>query len=311
VPDWSSPIKALTRWLICGCNASGISMAWATTKKSTAVLTAHVIECGYVDFVGAEASDDPAAMSAAIREWHRAVSDFKFYPTGEDIFSAFLRTICCNLLQDRYPRDYGLITGEEAKAALDSLLDGSQAKDRGQSDSGNDQVKALPPPFSRMTRTCLFATTTGHIGLASAATRPGDVVCTILGCPMPMVLRPKEADEYQAVGAAYVHGLMDAESVLGPLGEGWSVQCGALSGWTGVFRFHHAPTNTTTEDDPRLGTADPKWKKVEDAKRTPEDPFHFVRYRNVMTGEVINGHPNLFPDALRARGVKLKTFDLV
>ena len=62
--------------------------------------------------------------------------------------------------------------------------------------------------------------------------------------------------------------------------------------------------------DPRLGEPPLDWEEVKSV-RTPEDPLHFRRFKNRKTGEVVNGDPRLFPDALRERGVPITTFRLV
>lgn len=61
------------------------------------------------------------------------------------------------------------------------------------------------------TRT-LVITRKGYFGLGPGATRAGDLCCIIFGSPVPLILR--HADEnYQLVGEAYVHGVMNGEAV--------------------------------------------------------------------------------------------------
>src|SRR5450432_1783649 len=58
----------------------------------------------------------------------------------------------------------------------------------------------------------LILTDKGHIGQAPATTQPGDKVCVILGCAVPMVLRPFER-HWEVVGEAYIHEIMKGEVV--------------------------------------------------------------------------------------------------
>lgn len=58
----------------------------------------------------------------------------------------------------------------------------------------------------------LMTTSKGYIGLTSDVTRSGDVVCVLLGCSMPMILRPV-GNRYTVIGECYVHGLMDGEAM--------------------------------------------------------------------------------------------------
>lgn len=50
----------------------------------------------------------------------------------------------------------------------------------------------------------------GYIGLVPLHTKPGDVICILLGGQAPFILRP-QGDEWQLIGAAYVHGMMYGE----------------------------------------------------------------------------------------------------
>jgi hypothetical protein len=52
-----------------------------------------------------------------------------------------------------------------------------------------------------------FITNTDLIGISSESAEPGDLICILLGCWMPVVLRPKDG-HYIFLGEACVHGYM-------------------------------------------------------------------------------------------------------
>ena len=58
-----------------------------------------------------------------------------------------------------------------------------------------------------------LVTLTGHFGLGPAAARAGDVVFVIIGCTVPVVLRPTELDRWQLVGCCYMQGYMEGEAL--------------------------------------------------------------------------------------------------
>ena len=73
-----------------------------------------------------------------------------------------------------------------------------------------------------------FITDDGRMGLGPGLARRGDEVCGFGGAPMPIVLRSaaQAADtgggQYQIVGDAYVHELMNGEAFkLFPEKEDW------------------------------------------------------------------------------------------
>jgi hypothetical protein len=60
----------------------------------------------------------------------------------------------------------------------------------------------------------IFITNRGHMGLAPSSIIVGDMVCVILGCQVPLIIR--NVNRYQVlVGEAYVHGMMDDEVIEG------------------------------------------------------------------------------------------------
>ena len=58
----------------------------------------------------------------------------------------------------------------------------------------------------------LLVTETGYIGMAPFEARKGDMVCLLLGCRVPVVLR-KFGEGYQLIGDVYVHGIMNGEAL--------------------------------------------------------------------------------------------------
>jgi hypothetical protein len=58
----------------------------------------------------------------------------------------------------------------------------------------------------------LITTNEGHIGMGPCRVRKGDRICVLLGCSIPLILRPCEGQSsYQVVGECYLHGFMDGE----------------------------------------------------------------------------------------------------
>ena len=56
----------------------------------------------------------------------------------------------------------------------------------------------------------LFRTESGSWGLGAKAISPGDYICILGGCEVPIVLRPEE-DHFLAIGEAYLSGVMYGE----------------------------------------------------------------------------------------------------
>lgn len=58
--------------------------------------------------------------------------------------------------------------------------------------------------------TRLMTTQNGYLGLSHPQSEPGDQICLLQGCRLPVILRSCDGG-YRVVGETYVHGIMDGE----------------------------------------------------------------------------------------------------
>jgi hypothetical protein len=82
--------------------------------------------------------------------------------------------------------------------------------------SASDRFIATALTNSRGRR--LFHTAKGYIGLGSAASQPGDLICVLCGGSVPVTLRKAVhknplRTQFLFVGEAYIHGIMHGEAV--------------------------------------------------------------------------------------------------
>jgi hypothetical protein len=59
----------------------------------------------------------------------------------------------------------------------------------------------------------VFTTVKGFLGLGSRTLTSGDRICILLGCPVPVILRP-DGGQYRLIGECYVHGIMNGETMM-------------------------------------------------------------------------------------------------
>jgi hypothetical protein len=313
-PDWSVAQRLLPRWVLSTALASGMSISEAEIQPTQKpALLVQGVECGTVSSVGDKAPDedeDPENLEEVIRSWATDCTEQKQYASGKETqFDASVKTVFWNILRERCPFDSGLLSRSEAEEAIQKTLrlahrPGERARGRDQG-KGEQQLR-----YSEALGKYYIELDNGYIGMTSAPVEDSDVVCVILGCPLPMILRPHSSGRYRVIGPAYIYGLMDGEGVLGPLPDNYIVQAGASSyGWYGAYTVRNEITGKE-EEDPRLGGSPPSWVRIK-AIQTPVDPLHFVRFRKMDTGKTINGDPRLLPEGLRARGIALRPLKLV
>jgi hypothetical protein len=58
----------------------------------------------------------------------------------------------------------------------------------------------------------LLVTKRGYLGWTVERAIAGDSIAIILGCTVPVVLRPRVEDGWYMVGDAIIHGIMDGEA---------------------------------------------------------------------------------------------------
>ena len=86
---------------------------------------------------------------------------------------------------------------------------------------------------------------------------------------------------------------------------------GGQSVWRYTYLFYNPTTDELTREDPRL-EPHPDWERVEQTMPLEQDdPEVCDFFRNKRTGEVMDSDPRISPEALEARGVKLRTFAIV
>jgi hypothetical protein len=139
--------------------------------------------------------------------------------------------------------------------------------------------------------------------------KQGDFVCILLGCNRPKLLRETASGDFLVVGDCFVHGLMDAESILGSIPDHFRMELWCPDGFYETS-FYNTSTKDRSIEDPRLPSLSPEWEIVK-RERTQDDPFFFREFRNRTTGETLTSDPRMHPDALEQRGVTLERFRLV
>ena len=168
-------------------------------------------------------------------------------------------------------------------------------------------MRLLEAFHSRARGRTFFFTEEGYIGLAPKAAQRNDVVVLVLGCQAPMILHPRHDKQYIVVGECYVHGMMTGEILLGPLPTGWQLvhrtdeqsqekSDGFINREKGIWQIK----------DPRLGPLPDDW-----VMENRDRQHIFECFRNESTGSVTSLDPRMSTEALHARGVNLKAFDLI
>lgn len=131
----------------------------------------------------------------------------------------------------------------------------------------------------------------------------------LLGSDVPLLLRPTGEGTFLVVGQCFVPGLMDAEAILGPLPQGWTIQMRHSYNGREATWFINTLSGLETIEDPRLPILPPDWEVIH-RRSGPDDPDFLRNFRNNVTGEVINHDPRVLP-MLKSRDIPLRKIQLI
>ena len=312
VPDWTKVSRETSRPF----NASLFAPAEARHDGED-VLDVCGVDCGTVASVqsleGLAGSCDPTTP------WKDFVSNvFSLLPLS-DLFNGIeagsgleilMRTIC----QDDFREQYKPAAKNQPSSASvkQSLL-----KWQSHRAMGDSWIAPAVLPSDELYRASvrtftsgrsMLRTIDGRFGIGPNSILPGDRVCVILGCGLPLALRAVSEDTWVIVGPCYIHGIMDGSALLSACPSNFRpIQQACPSDGA----YHPAIVDTSTGrtqiNDPRLNEPLPAgWEVIEH-----KNEQCFQMFKDTETGRATKYDSRLFADALRARGVKLRSFKLV
>jgi len=302
VPNWNFP-KGHMGWF---GRAAGRSVAKAKYIHPYS-LKALGIHCTNIRTVGEVAPAGIAEISRVLQDWEPEGLLESNQP-GKPGLADFIRLVVFGRLKDKFP--------EYSYPTLQSLLDEYQR---------NDSWDWLGPERLRFLKGYSFVTTyDGCFGLVYGQPRPGmffglqhsyrsansldDLICVFLGCDRPVVLRSTQSGGLAVIGRIWIKELLHAQALLGKLPNAWEVQF-RMVGVHVVEQYFNTLTKQLTNQDPRIGALTHEWELV--PSRVILDSQQDVRFRNKVTGEMLDSDPRLLPDALARRGVMLQEFKLI
>ncbi|KAF4437259.1 heterokaryon incompatibility [Fusarium acutatum] len=311
--------KALSRWELRGCPRSpdeDTCPSWVPDLSEAdpygrRVSNHYASGCSAYTMKKTFAHwDDGETAIRSIRSWEPEYPLTDPYPSGGTYLDAFAATF----IQD------GRI---ERRPAEGFTLD--HIKDRFETEF----LSTASTPVSKLTRgdmmeyviwtrskgRAMVTTERGSMGLACTFAKPGDVICVVLGCDFPVLLRPCEDNTWKFLSDCYVWDLEATQGLLGSLPPPWQAQLfyDPVSEHRSYTRYRNPETGRLTAEDPRLEPL-VGWQRVslEELGRdlTGDDPEVYDFFRNTEDGRIVDSDPRLKPEALKSRGVNLETFVL-
>ncbi|KAF5543892.1 heterokaryon incompatibility protein [Fusarium mexicanum] len=254
--------------------------------------------------------DDDETAIRVIRSWEPECSLTDPYPNGGTYLDAFAATLLQDIRIERHP-DQGFKL-EGIKDWLEAEFLSTVSTQMPKLSRGDIMEYVI---WTRSTSRAMVTTERGSIGLSCTFAKPGDVICVVLGCDFPVLLRPCDNNNWKFLSDCYVWDLEATQGLLGPLPSPWQAQLfyDPVAEHRSYTRYHNPEPGELTAEDPRLKPL-VGWQRVslEELGRdlTGDDPEVYDFFRNIEDGRIVDSDPRLEPEALKSRGVNLETFIL-
>ncbi|KAH7148490.1 heterokaryon incompatibility protein-domain-containing protein [Dactylonectria macrodidyma] len=265
-----------------------------------------------IESVGGWCPPSGLGLLRMIRSWEPKDLFSAPYRAGGSLFDAYAITLFQYCTRERHPIEEGWPTLEELKRYFRNKIFSTATQPKKVIDVSEYLDDIL---FKRCQGRSVFKTAGGSIGLGPPTCQPGDVVCVILGCDRPLILRPNPDGTYHFLSHGFVYDLQDSQALLGPLPSPWRVQVyeHPQQEFRNYNQYFNRETKELTPEDPRLGPLS-GWERIPLDKLgrdlTGDDPEVIDFFKNTKDGRIVNSDPRLSPDALERKGVKLEMFVL-
>ncbi|KAK4184575.1 hypothetical protein QBC35DRAFT_391426, partial [Podospora australis] len=303
IPNWSVPIGTVPS--LSSAFAAGNSKAAVRFLGRSRSMEVTGVRIGVVREVKTDSAEhlkDPQRFADRVVAWapDSVTLDTELYPTGESLLDAYTLTLCQNRVQTRPSSGESPRLPMWKMAVWNLLSDPTNPSYRSEVASSVEVGRGVGLAF--------VITEDVHFGLGSPSTKPSDIICVLLGCKAPIVIRPRTDGGFEVVGACYLHGFSDAESLLGPLPAPWETAFHNNISGNWVLRFRNNATGEKLLDDPRKGSLPEGWSAVNGVADLAERQQ--VPFQNDLTGEASDCDPRMTVEALKQCGVNLETFCL-
>ena len=280
VPDWAvvNMPNFLEPRLASGHTSTNVQYRGTGVLSATGIQSATLQQSDRINFIDTYSP----TMIAELQRIRKNDDDnlCSSYVSGSSLLAAYYHTFCASVFAELY------LPPRQDCPLFQPSLDLVSPKQLTQDDSPDSEVlKYLNIAIHFLEHRSFIKTREGYIGLAPSNALPGDQVCVLLGCQVPMLLRPSPNHQFQVVGECYVYGLMDGEALVGPLPDHYKFV---------LVRDPITFVNRNAFLDHRTGKVQYNDPRLESVPNYDE-----------------NHRPNLTPEMIEQRGVKLRTFDLI
>ncbi|KIW06975.1 uncharacterized protein PV09_02635 [Verruconis gallopava] len=216
-PDLRRPLSTLC--YNAGCLEKNSKPSWTLRRDNYHLLIkgiitetiTNVLPPPYIDITSFGWLHFGKGHAVWLRKCHDTIKSIITTPEQVDYLMYQLLTCGGERAHSLYTRDWHSPTVETCRRWLDVVFDES---------STNDPNVYADSDLSAMTASIVYAkwrqfcvTSEGRFGWVPAATQIGDKICVLLGGKVPLAISDCGHGHHNLMGEAYVHGIMDGETI--------------------------------------------------------------------------------------------------
>ena len=218
VPDWSTPLACKNPLPIEGSACAKLAVQ-PRFDETGSRCTIHGISIGSIGRTSALATSPEYQRAADIVKLLRQLRPSEWTPddlylTGETLLEVYCRVLVGDyFLKAGHRRSISDTPSFEQSLRLLQLVWSNNTNEECLQNAVSKSTRYLESIKSITSKRGLFETPEGYLGLAPLETLPGDMLCILLGCSYPVILRPAAGNTWLVVGRCYAHGLTEGEAI--------------------------------------------------------------------------------------------------
>ncbi|KAK7992467.1 HET-domain-containing protein, partial [Apiospora saccharicola] len=252
VPDWSdnSSQGQLKVWVFraSSCLKTPIEKPVEGVLRVAGISAATIETLAPLPFREGWDREDKATIKRGLQELVLGSVQDQRASIGAAELDAYTRTFACDdIAENHQPALLYFPTIEESKEYVSRMLGYGYMTEQQEAAKYPD----IAAGFSQGRQ--FFGAQDGDFGLVPSVAQPGDQICVLVGCNVPMLLRPGTDGSFLVIGECFMLSITGGQALIGKLPGGvrgswvWNPEESAYG-----YAFINIETGETSWEDPRL-----------------------------------------------------------
>ncbi|KAK8131221.1 HET-domain-containing protein [Apiospora sp. TS-2023a] len=253
VPDWSDNSlqgqQKLPGLRASSCLKTPIEKPVEGVLRVAGISAATIETLAPLPFQEGWYREDKATIKRGLQELVLGSVQDQRASIGAAELDAYTRTfVCDDIAENHQPADPNFPTLEESTGYLSRMLAYGDMTEQQEA----TRYPLVAAAFSQGRQ--FFRAQDGDFGLVPSVAQPGDQICVLVGCAIPILLRPGTDGTFAVIGECFMLSSTGGQALIGKLPGGVRGSWVLRNPEKGVYSyaFINIDTGETSREDPRL-----------------------------------------------------------